>query len=151
MSAVPLKMTSIKVAGILLMIIGAGLAAAVYFFNELISLVGISIAMIILGFSGIVLSNGGSRVSSDVYQLNKTKTHFFIALALVLCAVNVLVVFLSSNNLEIYFVVDAISFLIISLAFVNLDRRSKVGLNIIGAILFVTFIAIIVFKIIRML
>jgi uncharacterized membrane protein YhhN len=60
-----------------------------------------------------------------------------------------LLAFLGQNDLEIYFVINIIAYLVITLLYVYLNPRARRALSSIGAVLFAGFIVIVFFKIIE--
>ena len=76
---------------------------------------------------------------------------YIIILALSSCLLNSLLAFWGQSNLEIYFIINIIAFLVITLLYVHFNPRAKRALNTIGAVLFGGFIVIIALKIMEML
>ena len=76
---------------------------------------------------------------------------YIIILALSSCLINTLLAFFSQNNLEIYFTINIIAYLIITLLYVYLNPRARRALNTIGVVLFGGFMVIIVLKVIGIL
>ena len=71
---------------------------------------------------------------------------YIVSLVLISCLINTLLAFFSQNNLEIYFTVNIIAYLVITLLYVYLNPRAKRALNPVGAILFAGFMVIVGFK-----
>lgn len=73
---------------------------------------------------------------------------FFLVLAA--CTGNIILAFLKQDSLEIYFVVNVLSYLIITLFHVFLNRKAKSALSAVTSILFGSFMVIVVIKIIEL-
>ncbi len=142
------KLSSFRLLGIVLIIAGCCLAATAYFITGSVPLTGLGLVVVILGLACVVLDSK-SQTSSDVSQLNRLKYLFLISLAVVLGIANVLLAVLGQNDLSVYFITDSIIYLIITLACINLDTRSKVALNHLGTLLFVVFLVVLALKIVQ--
>ncbi|NLE07933.1 MAG: hypothetical protein GX631_01600 [Dehalococcoidales bacterium] len=73
---------------------------------------------------------------------------YIIFLVLACCAVNIFLAFLGQDNLEIYFILNVLVFLIITLLFAYLNPRARRALNAIGVVLFAGFMVIVTMKVI---
>ena len=76
---------------------------------------------------------------------------YIIILALSSSLINILLAFFGQENLEIYFTLNIIAFLVITLLYVYLNPRARRALNTIGVVLFSGFMVIIVLKVIQIL
>ena len=76
---------------------------------------------------------------------------YVISLALVSCLINTLLAFLGQNDLAIYFVINIIAYLAITLLYVYLTPRARKALNSIGAVLFAGFMGIVALKVMEIL
>ena len=76
---------------------------------------------------------------------------YIIILALSSSLINTLLAFFGQNDLEIYFTINIIAYLVITLLYVYLNPRARKALNTIGVVLFGGFMVIIVFKAIEIL
>ena len=76
---------------------------------------------------------------------------YIVSLVLVSCLINTLLAFFGQNNLEIYFVINVIAYLIITLLYVYFNPRARRVLNTIGIVLFAGFMVIIVIKVMEIL
>ena len=76
---------------------------------------------------------------------------YILYLALTSCLINTLLAFFGQNNLEIYFVVNILVYLIITLLYVYLNPRARRALSSIGIVLFAGFMVIVSFKVIEIL
>jgi ABC-type cobalamin transport system permease subunit len=65
--------------------------------------------------------------------------------------INVLLAFLGQNDLSVYFIVNAIAYMIITLIFVYLNPRARASLNAVSGIIFAGFLVIVTFKVIEIL
>jgi hypothetical protein len=144
MSAIQIKTSSILVAGIIVALIGIFIEIINYFLMDSLYLTGIGIAAIVLGLAGIA-SGSSEKTSSN--SSSRIKTRLLITLAIVLGAANSLFFIFNQNDLSILFIADSIIYFIITLAFVNLDSRSKAALNGVGALIFVAFLVVVVLKV----
>ncbi|MFC1953248.1 hypothetical protein ACFLWR_03865 [Chloroflexota bacterium] len=76
---------------------------------------------------------------------------YIISLILIGCLINSLLAFWGQDNLEIYFIINIIAYLIITLLFAYLNPRARRSLNAIGAVLFGGFIVMVSLKVIEIL
>jgi uncharacterized membrane protein YhhN len=76
---------------------------------------------------------------------------YIVSLALASSLINTLLAFLGQNDLEIYFTVNIIAFLAITLLYVYLNPRARKALSTAGAVLFAGFMVIVVIKAIEIL
>jgi uncharacterized membrane protein YgdD (TMEM256/DUF423 family) len=72
---------------------------------------------------------------------------YIVSLALAAGLVNSLLAFFGQNDLKIYFIVNVIAYLIISLLYAYLNPRARRALNTIGIVLFAGFMVIIAFEV----
>jgi len=71
---------------------------------------------------------------------------FIVSLAVAFGLVNILLAFLGQDDLAIYFIVNAIVYLIVALSYTNLNLRARLG-----ALVFFGFFMTLVFKIVEIL
>ena len=76
---------------------------------------------------------------------------YIIYLALTSCLINALLAFFGQDNIEIYFAINILVYLIITLLYVYLNPRAKKALNSIGIVLFAGFMVIVSIKVIEIL
>lgn len=76
---------------------------------------------------------------------------YIVYLALASCLINILLAFLGQDNIEIYFVINILAYLIITLLYVYLNPRARRALNSIGIVLFAGFMVIVTIKVIEIL
>ena len=74
---------------------------------------------------------------------------YIISLILAASAVNTLLAAVGQNDLEVYFVVNILAYLVVTLLYVYLNPRAKKALNTIGAVLFGGFLVIVSIKVIE--
>jgi len=74
---------------------------------------------------------------------------FIITLALVSCSITTLLAFLGQNDLQLYFVINTIAFMIITLLYVYFNPRARKALNTVGAVFFAGFLVIVTLKVIE--
>jgi hypothetical protein len=71
---------------------------------------------------------------------------YILSLVLSTCLANGLLAFWGQNNLQVYFAVNAIVYLVITLFYGDLNRIAKRALTTIGCVLFCGFMIIVVFQ-----
>ena len=74
---------------------------------------------------------------------------YIIALVLASSFLNTLLALFGQNDLEVYFVVNILAYLVVTLLYVFLNPRAKRALNAIGAVLFASFMLIVSLKVIE--
>ena len=74
---------------------------------------------------------------------------YIIYLVVASCLINTILAFLGQDSLEIYFVINILAYLIITLLYVYFNPRAKRALNAIGVVLFAGFIVVISLKVIE--
>jgi len=74
---------------------------------------------------------------------------YLMTLVLAASMVNIFLAFFKQNSLEIYFVVNILSYLIITLLYVYINPRARAALNAISAILFGGFMVIVIIKVLE--
>jgi len=72
---------------------------------------------------------------------------YVVSLALASCLINTLLAFFGQNDLEMYFTINIIAYLVITLLYVYLNPRARRALNSVGAVLFASFMVIVVLKV----
>ena len=72
---------------------------------------------------------------------------YVVSLALAACSINTLLAFVGQKDLKIYFAINIIAYLIITLLYVYLNPRARRALNSVSAVLFAGFIVIVGFKV----
>ena len=72
---------------------------------------------------------------------------YIISLALAFSLINTLLAFAGQNNLEIYFTINIIAYLVITLLYVYLNPRARQALNTVVAVLFAGFMVIVALKV----
>lgn len=75
---------------------------------------------------------------------------YVFSLVLAACTGNIILAFLRQDNLEIYFVVNVLSYLIVTLLYVFLNPRAKSALSAVTSILFGSFMVMAVIRIIKL-
>jgi hypothetical protein len=74
-----------------------------------------------------------------------------ISLAIAFGIINVLLAFLGQDDISVYFIVNAIAYLIITLLYVYLNPRAKSALNGLSAIIFAAFLVVVTMEVIEIL
>ena len=74
---------------------------------------------------------------------------FIITLTLVSCFITTLLAFLGQNDIQLYFVINTIAFMIITLLYVYFNPRARKALNTVGAVFFTGFLVIVTLKVIE--
>ena len=72
---------------------------------------------------------------------------YIISLVVASCLINTLLAFFGQNDFVIYFTINVVAYLAITLLYVYLTPRARRALNPIGAVLFASFMVIVVFKV----
>ena len=81
----------------------------------------------------------------------RTYNKYIVSLALSACLINTLLAFFGQNDLGIYFAINIIAYLVITLLYVYLNPRARRALNTAGVVLFGGFMVIVVTKVIEIL
>jgi len=76
---------------------------------------------------------------------------YIVSLVLVSCLINTLLAFLGQDELEIYFTINMIVYLVITLLYVYFNPRARRALSTITTVLFAGFMVIVVFKVMEIL
>ena len=76
---------------------------------------------------------------------------YIVSLVLASGLINISLAFLGQNDLEIYFIVNVLAYLVITLLYVYLNPRARRALNTVGVVLFAGFVVIISLKVIEIL
>ena len=76
---------------------------------------------------------------------------YILSLVLASSLINALLAFLGQNDLGVYFIINIIAYLAITLLYAYLNPRARRTLNTIGIVLFAGFILIIIFKVMEIL
>ena len=72
---------------------------------------------------------------------------YIISLVLTSCVINTVLAFFGQNDLTLYFTLNIIAFLVITLLYVYLNPRARRALNTIGVVFFAGFMVVVVLKI----
>jgi hypothetical protein len=70
-----------------------------------------------------------------------------LTIALVLGLIDVCLAAAGQNNIEIYFVANAIAFLVITLLYTYFNPRARSALNTVSSVIFAGFLVIVVIKV----
>ena len=76
---------------------------------------------------------------------------YVVSLVLASGLINSLLAFFNQNDLEIYFVINIIAYLLITLLYVYFNPRARRALNTVGAVLFAGFMVIVVLEVMEIL
>jgi hypothetical protein len=74
-----------------------------------------------------------------------------ISLAIVFGLLNALLAFLGQDDISVYFIINAIAYLVITLLYVYLNPRARGALNAVSAVIFAGFMVIVTMKVIEIL
>jgi hypothetical protein len=74
-----------------------------------------------------------------------------ITLALAFSLITVILTFLGQEDLQIYFIADAIVFLVTTLFFTHINPQARSGLNSLIIVIFAGFLVIVALKVIEVL
>ncbi len=72
---------------------------------------------------------------------------YVVSLVLISGLINTLLAFFNQNDLELYFVINIIAYLLITLLYVYFNPRARRALNTVSAVLFAGFMVIVVLEI----
>jgi hypothetical protein len=125
--------------GVALTTIGSELISISYFIIGSVPLTAVGISCLILGFTALALHN---------------KIHALLAivsLAIFLGVSDLILAVYRFNDIAIYFVVNAISFLIISILIPDTDYKQNKFLSAVNAIVFGIFLTVVTINIIKVL
>lgn len=76
---------------------------------------------------------------------------YVLALVLAASLINTLLAFGKQDDLEVYFIINVIAYLIITLLFVYLNPRARKSLSAVGAALFTGFMVIVTLRVMEIL
>jgi hypothetical protein len=76
-----------------------------------------------------------------------THNKYIISLILAACAINIILAFFGQKDITLYFTLNVIAFLAITLLHVYLNPRARAALNTIGIVFFAAFMVIVVIKV----
>ena len=76
---------------------------------------------------------------------------YIISLAVASCVINPLLALFGQNDLVIYFVINIIAYLAITLLYVHFNPKARRALNIVSVAFFAGFVVVIVFKVVTIL
>jgi hypothetical protein len=74
-----------------------------------------------------------------------------LTLAITLAVLNAVFAFLGQTDISVYFIVDAIGYLIITILYVYMNPRARGALNAVAGVIFTGFAAVVVMKVIEIL
>ena len=74
-----------------------------------------------------------------------------ISLVAALSLINIVLAFLGQNDIGVYFVLNAIAYLVITLLYVYLNPRARGALNAVSAVIFTGFLVVVAFKVVEIL
>ena len=74
-----------------------------------------------------------------------------LSLVIAFGVLNTVMAFLGQKDISVYFIVDAIAFLVITLLYTYLNPRARGALNAVSEVVFAGFLAIVVLKVIEIL
>lgn len=77
----------------------------------------------------------------------KIFNNYILSLSVITCLIDVVLGFWGQEDLEVYFTVNIIAFLIITLLYVYLNPSARRALNAIGFVLFGGFMVIVALKV----
>lgn len=70
-----------------------------------------------------------------------------ITLAVVMSLINIALAFFGQKDLALYFIAEAIAYLVITLLYVYLNPRARAVLNVMSGIVFAGFLVIVIIKV----
>ena len=92
-----------------------------------------------------------------VYRLDQRRrilrifNRLIISLVIAFGVLNTGMAFLGQKDISVYFIVDAIAFLVITLLYTYLNQRARGALNAVSGVVFAGFLVIVVLKVIEIL
>ena len=76
---------------------------------------------------------------------------YIVTLVLATSIINTWLAFLGQNDLQVYFIINVLAYLVITLLYVYLNPRARIALSTISAVLFAGFMVIISLRVIEIL
>lgn len=73
---------------------------------------------------------------------------YVVSLALAACFINTLLAFLGQNDLENYFILNVLAYLVITLLYAYLNPRARRALNTVSVVLFAGFMVTLALKVV---
>ena len=77
--------------------------------------------------------------------------NYIVSLVLVACLVNILLTFFGQNDLEVYFILNILAYLVITLLHTYLNLKARKALYTIDAIFFISLMVIVALKVTKIL
>ena len=74
---------------------------------------------------------------------------YIVSLVLATCFINTLLAFYGQNDLIVYFVINALAYLAITLLYASLNPRARRALNTIGMVFFAGFMVTVMLKVVE--
>lgn len=74
---------------------------------------------------------------------------YIISLALASSLINISLAFSGQEDLGIYFIINIIAYLIITLLYIYLNPRARKALNTIGSVLFASFMVVVILEVMK--
>jgi len=133
---------SYRLYGIVLTIVGAIMVLA-SFALHLVLFSAIGSSAIILGFTGITLSDSRFRMPQEARQ---TFPKLIVSLVITFCLINTSLALSGQNDFGIYFACTAIIYLIILSIYLCFNPRARHASTAVSAVILVIFLIIIAFK-----
>ncbi len=81
----------------------------------------------------------------------RTYNKLIFALLIAFFLIDIILAILGQNDLSVYFIANAIAYLIITLIFVFVNPRGRAALNALSGVIFAGFLVIVVMKVIEIL
>ncbi|MFC2044598.1 hypothetical protein ACFLT8_05355 [Chloroflexota bacterium] len=76
---------------------------------------------------------------------------YVLSLVVASSLINTLLAVMGQNDLEIYFIINVLAYLVITLLYVYLNPRARKALNAVGIVMFAGFMVIVSLKVIEIL
>lgn len=74
-----------------------------------------------------------------------------LSLVIALSTINIVLAFFGQEDIAIYFIANAIAYLIITLVYVHLNPRARAALNALSLVIFAGFMVIVTIKVMEIL
>ncbi len=76
---------------------------------------------------------------------------YVVSLAVVTCLINTILAFIGEQDITVYFTVNVIAYLVITLLYVYFNPRARRALNTVGIVFFAGFLVIVTLKVVEIL
>jgi hypothetical protein len=141
---------SYRLLGAALLAVGLCFSAIFGLFVFSVPLSAIGLSAIIMGFTTIFLANSGIFVPAKGVVSGKFNK-IILSLAITFTLINLLLALFNQNDFTVYYVLNALAYLILAWLFIIGDPKTKSAFNAMSLIIFAGFLVILAYKITTML